>query len=137
MSIAFFERRSVKGWLGNSTEDVCWEQWLLSFSPKQQTNHSYGMETEPMMRLCDSDDGDCPLDFGEELRRRLSEVVDNVSRHKSHIPPLTLQAIENKRALPFHFQIVSPAVGSGAGRQGAGFFSDLFASAAGANIISY
>jgi hypothetical protein len=142
MSIAFFERRQVKGWLGMSTEDICWEQWILSFSPRQQTTHSYGT---PLRSLSDAGvieiDGNIPfilLDFAEELRRRLSEVVDNVSRHKSHIPPLTQQAIENKRALPFHFQIISPGAGSSAaGRQGANFLSDLFASAAGANIISY
>lgn len=84
VGVQFFEKRPKKpSWFGKTSEDVCWEQWVININIDQEISRKR---------------------IENQVREILLSIVGVVNTNKEHIPPIT-----TTDATPFPYQIVVPS----------------------------
>lgn len=88
IGVQFFEKRAKKpSWFGKTSEDVCWEQWVIDVTiDDEKDKEKSRLKTE------------------KQLREILFSILSVVNNNKDHIPPIT-----TTDATPFPYQIVVPS----------------------------
>jgi len=91
IAVMFFEKKTQRAWYGQSSKEICWEQWLITL-----TFQNVRTERESIQARLSSKD-----QFGKTLL----QIIDVCDAKKDHIP-----AITSTDTNPFPYQITMPAV---------------------------
>ncbi|ORX95334.1 DUF1649-domain-containing protein [Basidiobolus meristosporus CBS 931.73] len=91
LAVMFYEKRTRKAWFSKSEEEVCWEQWIITFTILRPNN--------------ERDRNQARMRTERQVADFLMDIVQIVNDRKDHIPPIT-----NNDPNPFPFQITVPSV---------------------------
>nr|CAG8604133.1 10774_t:CDS:2 [Entrophospora candida] len=92
VAVMFHEKRTKKGWLGKTEEEICWEQWAITINI---VNYNSNTERERLI---------VHKEMAEQFYSCLFDIICYVNEKKDHIPPIT-----TSEANPFPYQIFIPS----------------------------